>query len=558
MDTKDFLKAPFENKLPPPLPPKSFSKNSSPAQNPTVAVIVQCRLSSTRLSAKALLPLGEHCVLWYALTAMKKVDADYYYLATDKISAGALAPIAAECGFNIHIGSLDNVLSRFTTLIEKISPDIVLRATADNPFLFTDAARDSLNLFIRANYPKSDKAKSFEKTTPNAKTLLENLQKALCDKTSKSENFAPSPSSKTNAPSKDTPKLSKAKGASDFIKSPYCNEETVDTRLATPTSQEKSTSKTAKAPYYIEENKSDNFTLPPTSKKNTSTTDQKVLPNLQKAPLLTTLPLCNKDDNITPAPALPSVSKNLAPDTKCDYLTLTNLPHGSGIEVFSAKALLTAEPKAYDYDREHVGPALYQHKDCYTCAFVEPPKEYNHPTLRTTIDTPRDYRKALRVQNTLSINSAPYTTCKILEAFENDKKEIVLFVPTTNKWHGTGHLRRACRLARAVQGYVLISPHSTLPNIKKIISDEGLEAWQVLFEDAGNLKEGEFDLIVTDLFKAPRKTMRTLKRIAKVVALDEGGDYKSADYTIDALGCKKARQVNLASFRLAAFVTEED
>ena len=43
------------------------------------AVIVQCRLSSTRLPGKALKDLGGKPVLAWVLSSMKKVKADYYY-----------------------------------------------------------------------------------------------------------------------------------------------------------------------------------------------------------------------------------------------------------------------------------------------------------------------------------------------------------------------------------------------------------------------------------------------------------------------------------------------
>ena len=41
-------------------------------------LIVQCRLSSTRLPRKALLPLGNKTVLEWVLAAMKEVKADKY------------------------------------------------------------------------------------------------------------------------------------------------------------------------------------------------------------------------------------------------------------------------------------------------------------------------------------------------------------------------------------------------------------------------------------------------------------------------------------------------
>ena len=66
------------------------------------AVIVQCRLSSTRLPSKALLPLGsraEPLVVW-TLRAMKKVRTDSYWLACDEASFSALSPLAEQNGWN--------------------------------------------------------------------------------------------------------------------------------------------------------------------------------------------------------------------------------------------------------------------------------------------------------------------------------------------------------------------------------------------------------------------------------------------------------------------------
>ncbi len=103
-------------------------------------VIVQCRLSSTRLPRKALLPLGGRSILEWTLAAMKKVRADAYYLATDVDSGPELEAIAKAAGYSFYAGSKDDVLDRFVKTIELSKADVVIRATADNPFLFYEAA----------------------------------------------------------------------------------------------------------------------------------------------------------------------------------------------------------------------------------------------------------------------------------------------------------------------------------------------------------------------------------------------------------------------------------
>ena len=104
-------------------------------------VVVQCRLNSSRLPGKALFPLGGKTVLDWTLRAMRRVAADGYFVATDADSAGELAPVAERNGYELFAGPLDDVLERFCMVIERTGADAVIRATADNPFLFFEAAQ---------------------------------------------------------------------------------------------------------------------------------------------------------------------------------------------------------------------------------------------------------------------------------------------------------------------------------------------------------------------------------------------------------------------------------
>ncbi|MCF0241600.1 MAG: methyltransferase domain-containing protein [Treponema sp.] len=111
------------------------------------AVIVQCRLSSTRLPGKALYPLDGKPVISWCLNAMKKVPADFYYVATDEASFEKLEPVCIQNGFECFKGPLEDVLERFCMVIRKTDCDTVIRATADNPFLFYEAAVQSADEF---------------------------------------------------------------------------------------------------------------------------------------------------------------------------------------------------------------------------------------------------------------------------------------------------------------------------------------------------------------------------------------------------------------------------
>ncbi|MGL4982435.1 MAG: cytidylyltransferase domain-containing protein [Treponemataceae bacterium] len=106
-------------------------------------LVVQCRLGSTRLPQKAILPLkGKTTILDWVLCSMALVKADRYFLATDYESEETLAPFAKAHNFEIFAGSNDDVLHRFCALIKHVQADTVIRATADNPFLFYEAANE--------------------------------------------------------------------------------------------------------------------------------------------------------------------------------------------------------------------------------------------------------------------------------------------------------------------------------------------------------------------------------------------------------------------------------
>ena len=122
-----------------------------------VAVIVQCRLSSTRLPGKALKNLGGESVLSWTLDAMKKIPAERYFLACDYDSENALEKIAKDCGWEIFAGSRDDVLERFCSLVKTSFPECetIVRATADNPFLFYEAAQKLLEEFEK-NFSDAD------------------------------------------------------------------------------------------------------------------------------------------------------------------------------------------------------------------------------------------------------------------------------------------------------------------------------------------------------------------------------------------------------------------
>ena len=327
-------------------------------------LIVQSRLSSTRLPEKALLPLGGKPVLAWVFAAMKKVKADRYFLATDYDSEARLKPVAEENGFECFAGPRDDVLRRFCMLIEQTEADTVIRVTGDNPFLFYEAANATASRFA---------------------------------------------------------------------------------------------------------------------------------------------------------------------ELKCDYFTYSGLPHGSGVEIFNAHSLLKAETLTQDpYDHEHVGPALYNHKDVFNAVFEPAPKEWAFPQLRTTIDTAEDYRRAQFIAENVE---SPAESEKIIQFAEKSQKKVLL-VPSVKKGHGTGHLRRCISLMKGVLSDLYIPENADLPGLEELLKDVPDYALKKDFE---SIKKG-YSLVVTDAFSLEKDEIRRFASIAPLVSIDEGSLYTEyCDYILDII-----------------------
>ena len=104
------------------------------------AIILQARLDSKRLPKKALLPLDGKPLIFRVMEALNQIPANLRILACPDDSFAEFSPIAEEAGFKLHTGPKEDVLERFCQVIRHYKIDRVIRATGDNPFVFTDAA----------------------------------------------------------------------------------------------------------------------------------------------------------------------------------------------------------------------------------------------------------------------------------------------------------------------------------------------------------------------------------------------------------------------------------
>ncbi len=111
-----------------------------------MGLFLQARLGSTRLPRKALLPLGGSTALQLAMRALARVPAAVRALLTEPASESAFAGLAREEGFELFVGSEEDVLDRFCQAAARYGVQRVVRATGDNPLVSPAQVRSLIEL----------------------------------------------------------------------------------------------------------------------------------------------------------------------------------------------------------------------------------------------------------------------------------------------------------------------------------------------------------------------------------------------------------------------------
>lgn len=109
-------------------------------QNKKIAFIVQARMQSTRLPGKILMPLPFNSnvpVLGRIVQTLKTSKTKHTILVATSVNPenDLVETFCKEYGIDCFRGAEDDVLSRFTTLLQTGDFDIVVRLTGDNPFI---------------------------------------------------------------------------------------------------------------------------------------------------------------------------------------------------------------------------------------------------------------------------------------------------------------------------------------------------------------------------------------------------------------------------------------
>ncbi len=121
-----------------------------------VTAIIQARMESSRLPGKVLQDLGGYSTIEMVLkrTSLSKL-IDQVCVASPKTLANErLAKHVESLGYRIFFGSEHNVLERYYKTAKKLNAKVIVRITADCPFIDPEVIDDCVKLFYqkRVNY----------------------------------------------------------------------------------------------------------------------------------------------------------------------------------------------------------------------------------------------------------------------------------------------------------------------------------------------------------------------------------------------------------------------
>lgn len=102
-----------------------------------IPVIVQARMSSTRLPGKVMMPYAGKTFLENCLDRCARIDGitEVIVATTDRPDCDALAALASGRGYRVIRGSQDDVLGRYLLAARICAADAVVRITSDCPLI---------------------------------------------------------------------------------------------------------------------------------------------------------------------------------------------------------------------------------------------------------------------------------------------------------------------------------------------------------------------------------------------------------------------------------------
>jgi spore coat polysaccharide biosynthesis protein SpsF (cytidylyltransferase family)/spore coat polysaccharide biosynthesis predicted glycosyltransferase SpsG/SAM-dependent methyltransferase/predicted RNA-binding Zn-ribbon protein involved in translation (DUF1610 family) len=114
-------------------------------------IFLQARINSNRMPGKCVMPFFGNIMLHQVLKRLEVIPADEKVILTTPDSEYAFRKTAKRMGWKIFTGDEQNVLKRYVEAAVSFGVDIVIRATADNPFVSPEIAIETIDLFHKEN-----------------------------------------------------------------------------------------------------------------------------------------------------------------------------------------------------------------------------------------------------------------------------------------------------------------------------------------------------------------------------------------------------------------------
>ena len=122
---------------------------------PKVVAIIQARMASSRLPGKVLADLGGQPVLaWVVRRAQRAKGIDQVVVATSVAAEDAvIESFCKEMDYPCTRGELHDVLDRYVHTAHAFDAGIIVRLTADCPFIDPEMLSENLKVFLSADPP---------------------------------------------------------------------------------------------------------------------------------------------------------------------------------------------------------------------------------------------------------------------------------------------------------------------------------------------------------------------------------------------------------------------
>ena len=120
--------------------------------SPKIGIIVQARMSSSRLPGKSLMKIGNHPLIWYVVKRLQLLGLPVIVCTSVAKSDDDLAHFLNCENIPVYRGDLNNVLKRYINAAQFYGISRIIRITGDNPLVDIDYLFSSLKLFEKYSY----------------------------------------------------------------------------------------------------------------------------------------------------------------------------------------------------------------------------------------------------------------------------------------------------------------------------------------------------------------------------------------------------------------------